>query len=207
VSAVIPITLVTEDLLSAHVARTLLDLASPSYAVERELPGRGRPRFASGSGQIEQRIGGFNRAAERAPFLVILDLDDRHCAPDYRTALLPEGSSRYMLLRIAVREIESWLLADHVAMSEYLDISCDVVPRTPDELPDARDALFSVVRRSRRRTLKSDILPIDPTARIGPDYNGAMMRLVNDHWSRDRAAERSPSLRRAVDALERFRYP
>ncbi len=203
----IPVALVTEDRISSHVANVLLRDATPPFTVELELPGTQRRRFAAGSGQIEKRIGRFNTAAEHRPFVVFLDLDDRPCAPSYRSALLPEGARRYMVLRIAVREIESWLLADRHGVAEYLGVSLEVVPKSPDELADPRRSLFDLVSRSRRRTIKEAILPIDSTARIGPDYNGALMRMVDDHWSRDRAADRSPSLRRAIDALERFRFP
>lgn len=203
----INVTLVTEDTLSSHVANVLLRDAIQPYGVVRELPGRVQPRFAAGSGQIEQRIQLYNRAAHHAPFVVFLDLDSRSCASGYRRALLPKGEARYMILRIAVREVESWLLADRHGVAEYLGISIDVVPRSPDELPDPRQSLFDLVRRSRRRIIKGAILPIDRTARIGPDYNGALMGMVNDHWSRDRAAAGSPSLRRAIDALDRFQFP
>lgn len=203
----IPVTLVTEDALSSHVAATLLRAATVPFVVHRELPGRVSRRFAAGSGQIEKRLRSFNRAAEHEPFVVILDLDDRLCAAGYRNALLPDGPRRYMVFRIAVREVESWLLADRVGIAAYLGVKTSVVPAEPDQLDDPRRALFDLVRRSRRRLIRESILPIDPTARIGPDHNGALMGMVNEHWSSDRAVERSPSLRRAVDALERFQFP
>ncbi|TVQ20126.1 MAG: hypothetical protein EA382_15525 [Spirochaetaceae bacterium] len=189
------------------MARVLLRAASPLYSVERELPGLDNPRFAAGSGQIEKKLVSFNDAARHAPFVVILDLDERSCAPGYRDALLPRGAERYMILRIAVREVESWLLADRDGFARYLGVAVTVIPPEPDDLPDPKRSLFDLVRRSRRRSIRESILPIDRTARLGPDYNGALMGMVNEYWSRDRAVSNSPSLQRAVDALDRFRFP
>ena len=59
----IPVTLVTEDRISSHVANVLLRDATAPFSVELELPGTGRRRFAAGSGQIEKRI------ADRSPSL------------------------------------------------------------------------------------------------------------------------------------------
>jgi hypothetical protein len=112
-----------------------------------------------------------------------------------------------MILRIAVREIESWLLADRSGFASYLGVSEAVVPRNPDELIDAKGELFSIVLRSRKRALKEAILPVNKTARIGPDYNGSLIHYLQETWSRDRAMRHSASLQRAVDALEAFQYP
>lgn len=203
----IPVTLVTEDVLSSQVARRLLSESGRAYRVDREFPGRGMRRFAAGSGQIEKRITGFNRGAAYSPFVVFLDLDDRQCSPGYVRQLLPTGASRYMLLRIVVREIEGWIIADRDGTAEFLCVAPSHVPQHPDGILDPRSALFDVVRKSRKRTLKQAILPTDRSTRIGPDYNAAMMRMVDEYWSPDRAAAASPSLARAMSAIERLTYP
>src|SRR5579864_1139042 len=54
----------------------------------------------------------YNSAAANLDFVVLRDLDtDAPCAPELIRTLLPTPSPR-MKLRVAVHEVEAWLLAD-----------------------------------------------------------------------------------------------
>jgi len=204
---VIPLSIVTEDQLSDAVVRRITGEISPAVSVVASFPDPGRRFSASGSSYIEQNISGFNQAAEHHPFLVLLDLDRRECAPRYRDQLLPAGAARYMILRIAVTEVESWVLADRQAFSNHFAVSIDRVPRQPDALPDAKQELFNIVRYSRSRRLREAVLPQSSTAGHGPDYNGALISFLNQDWQLPPARAASNSLSRACRALETFVYP
>jgi hypothetical protein len=56
-----------------------------------------------GKDRLRRQIEGFNRAAVRAPWLVLVDLDDDDCAPALIERWLP-APSPLMTLRVAVRE-------------------------------------------------------------------------------------------------------
>ena len=43
------------------------------------------------------------------------------------------------------------------------------------------------------------------SAKVGPDYNGALMKFVQNHWEMRMAEKNSPSLHRAVAAVCNFR--
>lgn len=192
------INVVYEDILSASIAERLLKTASHRYIIQHRYHGRG-------SGYIRSRVEGFNAAARYNPFLVLIDLDTTECAPILRNELLPSSVSENLILRIPVPEVETWLLADHIGMGTFLGINNRIINRSPEQLPDPKEHLFSLVRRSRKRILREDILPSqNTTAKIGPNYNVALTAFVNNQWNVLRASRRADSLYRAINALSCF---
>ncbi|HCW50587.1 MAG TPA: hypothetical protein DGR79_00735, partial [Clostridiales bacterium] len=68
-----------------------------------------------GKQHLIQRLEGYARAARYYPWVVLLDLDaDADCAPAYRRELLGDSEGP-LVLRIAVRAIESWLISHATA--------------------------------------------------------------------------------------------
>ena len=112
-----------------------------------------------------------------------------------------------MLLRIAVREVESWVLADRDGFHAFSGVAKSKIPADPDTLPDAKRTLINLMRGSRKRLFREAIVPASPTARIGPDYNGTLARMLAHYWQLDRAVPRSPSLASAFAAIRVFSYP
>lgn len=71
-----------------------------------------------GKPSLREKIDGYNNAAKRAPWLVLVDLDhDEDCAPPLREAWIPNPAP-HLCFRIAVREIEAWLLADAETLAQ-----------------------------------------------------------------------------------------
>jgi hypothetical protein len=63
-----------------------------------------------GKAAIDAGLMGFNNAAKGSPWVVFRDLDhDADCAPTFIQRLKLQ-QSRWMVLRLAVREVESWAL-------------------------------------------------------------------------------------------------
>ena len=188
----------TEDALSEAVAETLLQQVG-GHVVQQRL-------HRNGFGYLKQRITAFNQMAQRVmPVLLLTDLDRADCPAELINAWLPVGASPRLLFRVAVRETESWLLADRPAFADFLGISIDKVPNRPDELADPKAALLDLVRKSKRRELRQEILPRPGVSfPVGLGYNDQWCRFVRDHWETGRAAKVSPSLARAVDRLARF---
>ncbi|MCH8962176.1 MAG: hypothetical protein IH820_12860 [Bacteroidetes bacterium] len=116
------LTIVVEEISDGAIIRRLCLVANVAV---------GSVHIQRGKDQLDERIAGYNAAAQYAPWLVVRDLNsDAECAPELREKLLPEPSE-YMYLRISVRTIESWLLADREGISKYLGISKTLVPRDP----------------------------------------------------------------------------
>lgn len=181
-----PVTIAVEGDLDERVAVRLVEDAGG--VVSLVYGRRGRP-------WLRQRIRGYRNAARRTPWFVLVDLDADACAPRLRDEWGVEGSSGGLCFRVAVRSVESWLLADREQFAGFLGTPPARLPARPDEVSDAKQELINVARRSRRGTVRDAIVP-GPAARVGPLYTSTLSQFVDERWDPTRAAEASPSLAR-----------
>lgn len=184
-----PIAIATEDQLSEAIAlRLISDIPTP-HQVTFKLGQRG-------NGYLRSKMESWYQMAQHQVMLVLTDLDRANCLVEFRDQWLVTGSPPNLLLRIAVREIESWVLADHVALRVLLGAK-GVLPAKPDELVDPKQSLLRLAK-SASRPIRLDLLrTIDGNLAQGLGYNARLSTWVNNEWSPQRAAERSPSLARA----------
>lgn len=192
-SSGVPITVAVEGPTDeAVVRRVLQDLRIPCGPVH----------ICGGKGKIDKRVSAYNHAAQHNPWLVLRDLDnDAPCAPGLIGALLPTPAPR-MRLRIVVRSIESWLLADVEGIVAFLGLRKQNLPVEPDLLPNPRMELLGLARRAQRREVREDLLPAPgTTALVGRGYTARLIELAILYWEPARAAERSPSLAACLRAL------
>lgn len=192
----IPVNLVFEDHISEFVMIKLLDKANKFYVSKSYSEG--------GFSYIKDNILGFNNAAKGCPFFVLTDLDNTDCAPTLIRNWIEEPLHQNLIFRVAVREVESWLLADSEGFSEYTGISKVNFSNAPDEIQDPKAEMMRLIKRCRKRDIREDVLPKNQYAKVGPNYNGRLMEFVNKYWSIDRAAKRSDSLNRAMKHLLAF---
>ncbi|MBS1749548.1 MAG: hypothetical protein JST63_06570 [Bacteroidetes bacterium] len=195
----IPINLVFEDELSEFIMSKLLHCFGNKYYTGVSYNG-------FGNGYIKTNIKGFNEAATGIPFFVLTDLDNNPCAPYVINDWLNKPIRPNLIFRIAIREVESWLLADTEGVAEYFGVSKSLVSATPELLPDPKRALINLAKKCRKRIVREDIIPINENASIGPNYNGRLMEFVFDYWNVNNAMAKSESLRRAYKALDDFQY-
>lgn len=188
----------TEDALSEAVAEILLGQVA-GHSVHRRIR-------HNGFGYLKRQIDAFNRMAQTVmPVLWVTDLDRLDCAPSLIASWLPSGADARLLFRVAVRETESWLLADRDAFAEFLGISFANMPGRPDELSNPKATLLDLVRKSKRRGLKQDILPSPGVSfPVGLGYNDRLTCFIRDQWDSQRAAQSSPSLSRTVARVAQF---
>jgi hypothetical protein len=158
----------------------------------------------NGRAQLDRALPGFNRAAAHHPWLVLRDLDDAACAPELRAELLP-NRALHMCFRVAVREVESWLLADRTAIANFLAVSEHRIPLDPEGLHRPKRALIDAARHSRRRHVWESVVPEQGSGRaVGPGYTSFVAEFVDSHWSPTRARIVSNSLDRAMRRLHSF---
>ncbi len=142
-----------------------------------------------------------NEAAQVSPWLAVIDLDRDECAPALVKRLLPKRCEK-MCVRVAVRCIEAWLMADAEALSQFLSVSPSCIPSDPEGLDDPKLSLVNLARRSRKRFIREDIVPRDGSgARVGPGYSSRIAEFAREHWRPEVAASRSGSLNRCMRAL------
>ncbi len=196
--SLIPINLATEDELSEVVLFRILTHLS-RYAV-------GNAYRRGGFGYLRRTISGWNRAAKGVPFLVLTDLDRDECPIKLIEAWLPGPRHPNLLFRVAVREVEAWLLADRTNFSLYIAVPEILLPADADELADPKATLLRLAGRSRLKGIRDRIVPKPgSTAKQGPDYNGCLGSFVREKWDIEAAKIGSPSLSRTVDRLAAFR--
>jgi hypothetical protein len=195
----IPVHLAVEDDLSEAVIRRLILDSGRPYAIGAVF-GRG------GYGYLRSRAKNWNAAAAAGtPILLLTDLDQHHCPPGLIDDWLGAEPHANLIFRVAVREVESWLLADREGFASFLGISATNVPLEPDQVTDPKRSLVNLARRSRRRVLRESIVPPQASTAVqGPDYNGCLGEFVRNLWDRDSAARRSLSLNRAWARLMAF---
>jgi hypothetical protein len=161
-----------------------------------------------GKSSLLKSVRGYNAAANHAPWVVLVDLDmDCDCAPPCARIWLPEPAP-HMCFRVVVRAIEAWLLADRDRIADFLAVRHNLVPADPDTIGDPKRALVELARRSRRRSLRTDLVPREGSGRfVGPLYTARMIEFVNDQaagWRVDHAVRVSQSLKRCVDSLSQL---
>ena len=202
----ININIVSEDDLSETVLKVILEQINKHFVVHQCFPDLNRESSSRGFGYIKKRIKGFNQAAKGMPFLVLTDLDIGSCAPDLIKEWLPFPKHPNLIFRVAVREVEAWVLADRKSFANFLGIDQKIIPFDVDnQLDDPKKFLIRAARRSRKKNIKSALIPRpDSTALIGPDYNGTLMNFVRNRWRMNEAIKHSDSLRRTYHALKNF---
>ena len=67
------------------------------------------------------KLKAFNQAARHKSWFALCDLDDGDCAPGRARDFLPDPA-RGMCFRVAVRAVETWLLADRASIARFLCI-------------------------------------------------------------------------------------
>ncbi len=160
----------------------------------------GRRRASPGKDYLDANLSRFNAAARYSPWLVLRDADGE-CAFELARRLLPVPSLR-MRMRVVVPAVEAWFLADSVAFADFLGVRAGRLPDHPEHVRDVKDCIIGLVRISRFRALREDMLPVGRSGlAVGPSYATRLIDFAANCWEPDRAAERAPSLRRALDRL------
>lgn len=136
---------------------------------------------------------------------MLTDLDNDECAPAKIRDWIKVPLNPNFLFRIAVRESESWVLADWISFSQFLNIAINRIPFNTDAIDDPKRFLINLVRSSRKNNLKDDIVPAkNSTASIGRNYNEPLVRFVMDKWDVNKAVKHSESLKRMFERLQTF---
>lgn len=157
-----------------------------------------------GKSNLRRKVAAYNRAASRFPWLVLVDLDTwLQCPSTMRQQWIPEASEN-MCFRIAVPQIESWLIADRAGIARYLQVSLDLVPTDIEHRQNAKDVLVSLATRSRNRAIREDMVYYvnGVATRPGKAYTTRMMEFAEKYWNVRAAAENSDSLRRCLVAVQ-----
>lgn len=162
-------------------------------------------RRGRGKTSLDRRLPGFNHLARQGQVILALrDLDhDSPCAASLRPTLVPNPAPR-LCLRIAVRSIETWLLADREEFARAIGVPTSRVSDAPETLDRPKDHIVDLARLSRHGTLRRRLVPEpDSGLRQGPELGTWLSEFALNGWNPTRASEsgRSPSLTKALNRL------
>ena len=138
----------------------------------------------------------YNEAGKRSSVLGLADLEETQCAPLLLARKLPYKSPGFHL-RIAVRMLESWLLADRQSMAKFLKVRISALPTNPDCESHAKRLLVDIARKSTSKTIRTALVPDGSGAVVGPDYVATMNKFIEQDWRVSVARMTSPSLEKA----------
>jgi hypothetical protein len=191
-------TSVYEDEVTHQVMLKIYDFFQGCFSESRAIP-------CHGKGKIKKQIMAYNSAAQYGHYFVITDLDNEYeCAPLLIRDWLKDRCSSQLLFRVAVREVESWLLADKENFASFFSISQNSIPPKPDNETDPKRTVISLAKRSRKREIREAIIPIDNYASIGPGYNSQLQNFIQKTWNIDSARRNSPSLDKAIKTFKKI---
>jgi hypothetical protein len=166
-------------------------------------PRKGPP--PKGKTALDRGLARWNRSSNRQPMLVLRDWDrdDGNCAPELLARLMPDGlRTATLAVRIPVRSIESWLLADIQGFSKYFRVDERLLPSDPDELENPKSVLIRVCAKAPAQ-IRNAMQPRQGSGRaVGPEYTALVTEFGSRHWDGARARENSPSLHRSLCRLE-----
>ena len=154
---------------------------------------------ANGKGAIDRDIKRYWEAARGHAYIVFRDLDrdGGGCPVTLRAELVERtpGESPDLLIRIVDQCIESWILADREGVAEFCGRSAASV-----ELPPSHHKPY-LLRLMKDAKLKDAVEEKGRELDFGPAYATHLHHLMTDHWSIERVATESDSLRRALERL------
>lgn len=160
-----------------------------------------------GNVSLRQKAPEFNRSANGIDIFLLTDLDSaQNCPPGLiRTWIRGPLNPRFMF-RVAVMEVESWVMADRIGFSSFLSIPLHRIPSPTDDILNPKEFLVSLARRSQKKIVREALVPAPGVnLSIGPVYNEFLSEFVQDYWDLQRAASVSPSLKRTLDRLSYVR--
>ncbi|MGW1814477.1 hypothetical protein ACWCQM_13075 [Streptomyces sp. NPDC002125] len=159
----------------------------------------------SGKSSLLKKLHSYNQAAKFMPWFVLVDMDAvDDCVVANVQSWLPAPAD-LMVFRVAVAELESWLLADREAIADFLGVSVSKVPRNPDSLRDPKQEIINLARKSRRRDIREGLVPrLNSGASVGPTYASDIREFGLTLWRPRIAAAESPSLARCLQRVEQL---
>ena len=156
-----------------------------------------------GNEYLRKKAPELNRSANRMYVFLLTDSDTpQNCPPKLIRSWIKGSLNPKFLFRVAVMEVESWIMADREGFAKFLSIPFNRIPGNTDTIPDPKECLVGLARKSKKRRFREEIIPAPGSRNIvGYGYNTRLREFVREHWNLQNAAAVSPSLKRTLDRL------
>lgn len=155
--------------------------------------------LAKGFGNIKANTTKYMNASLVLPHIILTDLDRHTCArslfDDWGLINIPPSC----LFRIAVKEVEAWILSDRSGIANFLNIQINRIPSYPEQELDPKEALLNLAKSTKRRGLSAELVSNSSAGLIiGPLYNFRLCEFVTHSWDVNATIQNSNSLSKAV---------
>ena len=189
--------LAVEDTLSEAVSTKIL--ASLGIDISQRLGLKGK-------GYLQSKAPSLNQTAKGFPVFMLTDQDaPSQCPPQLVQDWTKGERHARFFLRVAVMEVESWIMADRRGFADFLSIPFNRIPEDTDVILRPKEFLVSLARLSKKTRLRQEIVPPPgATSKVGPAYNSRLGEFVHSRWSVNLAAAVSVSLQRTLAQLRNF---
>lgn len=186
--------LVGEDALCCALGLRLVAHTLPAWTVAID------PINAGGVTKLIPELPRYQAVAQHGQSVLCIADSDQHCPVTLVTKwLAPYPSAARFVLRLAVREAESWVLADRAGMNQHFKVPVGKLPHQPDELVDPKTDLLRYLAKYAPMALRREMVARSGASlRRGVGYNAGLRSFVASTWGPERAAGQSPSLQRAL---------
>jgi len=156
----------------------------------------------NGSGYLKSRIEKFSELSRNYAVLMITDLDAVSCAPELKSVWLRNiDQPENFIFRVAVREVEAWLLADPVQLAHLFGVSRTRIPPNPENIEDPKRTLLEIARKAKREISRDIVQVVDSRSKQGLGYNRVLCPFVENSWDLRSASQNSDSLMRACNRV------
>jgi len=161
----------------------------------------------SGKGHLKKAAGRLNKVAPSVPVFMLADLDrPLPCPAEVIRSWVRGPCANGFILRLAVMEAESWVLADRRGFSGYLGVPIARIPACTDSIPNPKEFIVTLARRARSKRLRADMVPeAGASTKVGPVYNARLLEFIYSRWDVESASGASPSLKRAMARVRTFK--
>ncbi len=195
------INIAAEDRLGIATLERIIRSEIRNCEIAQVLPNK---RLA-GNQPLRKRVPNFRAAALAGQYFIVLtDLDNGTCPSELleQWDVLPLPAN--LLFRVAVREIEAWVLGDRNNVSQLLGIKPALVNPYPEQLADPKAELLNLARKGSAK-IRRQLLPEKGAfGKIGPSYNDVLSAFVETDWDYRSASQNAPSLYRFLARLSNF---
>lgn len=157
-----------------------------------------------GRAKIAAKVRDYFRTAGRHPWFVLVDLDGDPCPSGLLRSWSVFSHAPSFVCRVAVREIEAWLLADRERFAHFLKVSPATLPAAlPEDVAVPKRFIVELAARSRSREIQSDMQPtVRSKRREGPAYSSRLREFIGSYWRPHEARAQSQSLDSCMTRLE-----
>lgn len=134
--------LAVEDELSEAISTKILN----SFGIEIRIVLR-----EGGNAYLQQKAPELNRSASGMDIFLLTDLNSsENCPLGLISSWIKGTLNPRFFFRVAVMEVESWLMADRIGFANFLSIPIHRIPFPTDDILNPKEYLVSLARRSKK---------------------------------------------------------